>query len=523
MTDKEFKQYFPFDFPRKGQRELIEQVITAFNKGKKHVILNAPTGWGKSVIAYTLVSYFKNGYILTSQKCLQEQYHKDLKIPYVLGRTNYKCKKNIELTCEIGMCKGKGNLCNDCPYRYYRDKCFESNISNLNYSYFLTLNNTVHLSNDDNIIEPRELIVCDECHNCENELINLCTLKLYEKTFIHYGITEKLPRKNTSNETIFKWLFEKFKPILEMTSLGYKNQIKHFNLFKMTREYKMVLHKYTTISKLLTSLKEIETQYNKNHEIIINRDDETLEFKLLYADDLFKQMIEPSANKFLHMSATVLNKNEYCKNLGLSLDDVEYISVDAIFPKENRLIYFTPIGSMTYNNKARTFPKLINKIDELLGKYSNVKGIIHTVNYNIAEVILNKLKNTKNGDRLLMPRGNDRQDILDIFYNTNEPLVLISPSLTEGLDLKDDLSRFCLICKVPYASLADQWVKERAAKDNIWYMTSTAQTLIQMTGRSIRSADDYCDTYILDSNFEDFAKKSYNIFPEWWKESVIIN
>ena len=64
---------FPFKNPRKGQIELIEKIIKSFKSGKKHVILNAPTGWGKSVIAYTIIKYFGNGYILTSQKCLQEQ------------------------------------------------------------------------------------------------------------------------------------------------------------------------------------------------------------------------------------------------------------------------------------------------------------------------------------------------------------------------------------------------------------------------------------------------------------------
>ena len=230
---------------------------------------------------------------------------------------------------------------------------------------------------------------------------------------------------------------------------------------------------------------------------------------------------EISGHKFLHMSATILNKEDYCRNLGISSNEVEYISTDAIFPKENRLINYLPIGSMTYNNKSETLPKMALKIEELLEKHKNVKGIIHTVNYNIAELLINKLKHSDNGKRLLMPRGNNRQKILDLFYNSEEPLVLISPSLAEGLDLKDDLSRFCIVCKVPYASLADPWVKARADKNSKWYTINTAQTLIQMTGRSIRSETDYCNTYILDSNFLSFAKKAIDILPNWWKDAVI--
>ena len=34
--------------------------------------------------------------------------------------------------------------------------------------------------------------------------------------------------------------------------------------------------------------------------------------------------MEPMGNKFLHMSATVLSKEQYCKNLGLNPNDTEY-------------------------------------------------------------------------------------------------------------------------------------------------------------------------------------------------------
>ena len=74
MDNNKFNSIFPFEKPRKNQREIIEQIIYAFESGKRYVILNAPTGSGKSVIAYAVSKYFKTSYILTSQKILQEQY-----------------------------------------------------------------------------------------------------------------------------------------------------------------------------------------------------------------------------------------------------------------------------------------------------------------------------------------------------------------------------------------------------------------------------------------------------------------
>ena len=54
LSDDTFKQIFPFETPRNNQREIIEKIITAFENGKKYVVLNAPTGIGKSVIGYSV-------------------------------------------------------------------------------------------------------------------------------------------------------------------------------------------------------------------------------------------------------------------------------------------------------------------------------------------------------------------------------------------------------------------------------------------------------------------------------------
>ena len=90
-----------------------------------------------------------------------------------------------------------------------------------------------------------------------------------------------------------------------------------------------------------------------------------------------------------------------------------------------------------------------------------------------------------------------------------------------GIDLKEDLSRLCIICKVPYANLTDKWTKERMTLDPSWYTTAACINLIQMSGRSIRSSTDYANTYILDSDFGNLAMNAMEIFPDWWKESVV--
>lgn len=521
LTDEQFYKLFPFDYPRQNQREIINRILTAYKNGKKHVILNAPTGSGKSAISYTIAKYFKSAYILTSQKILQEQYKQELNIPFILGKANYQCAKDFKLNCELGECKGKMICGINCPYIQERDTAITTPISNFNYSYFLMINrkNNFHLP-------KRELIILDECHNTESQLINTSTITISRNILDKIGMKDiDLPKENDTYKEKIIWLLKIFLPRIEQEYQILKDNINRCNQFNFKKQSKLYAAKYALFGLFLDSIEQIKEQLLFKQQIVIsfNQKINSIEYKTLYGNKLFKKMIEPYGNIYLHMSATILDKNNYCSVLGLIPNEVEYISVESLFPIENRPIYFEPIGSLTMKNKFNTIPKLIEKIKEIMKKYPNEKGIIHTINYQIADIIIDQLYGSDQGNRLLKPQGNNRQAILNTFYLSKNPYVLISPSLTEGLNLKDDLSRFCIICKVPYASINNDWIKKRIEKDSKWYNIHTAETLIQMSGRSIRTETDHADTYILDSNFLEFAKRSYYLFPQWWKDSVINN
>jgi ATP-dependent DNA helicase DinG len=80
--------------------------------------------------------------------------------------------------------------------------------------------------------------------------------------------------------------------------------------------------------------------------------------------------------------------------------------------------------------------------------------------------------------------------------------------LYTGLDLKNDLSRFQIIVKVPYPDLGDRWINEKRKINQQWYIWQTGLRLVQAYGRSIRSKDDWAITYVLYSGFENFVKKN---------------
>lgn len=130
------------------------------------------------------------------------------------------------------------------------------------------------------------------------------------------------------------------------------------------------------------------------------------------------------------------------------------------------------------------------------------------------------LKDNIRSKRLLIHGSEDRVQKLQEHISSKEPTVLISPSMQEGVDLKDDLSRFQIICKIPYPYLGDKIVKKRMHRWPWWYPLQTAKTIVQSVGRSVRSFDDHAVSYILDADWTRFYDKSSELFPEGFKKSL---
>jgi Rad3-related DNA helicase len=91
--------------------------------------------------------------------------------------------------------------------------------------------------------------------------------------------------------------------------------------------------------------------------------------------------------------------------------------------------------------------------------------------------------------------------------------VLMGPSILEGLDLKDNISRFQIFAKVPYLSLGDKFVSVKMKINPNWYRQRAIQTILQGLGRSIRHENDYAVTYFLDASLIDLIHSSRRSFP----------
>jgi hypothetical protein len=197
-------------------------------------------------------------------------------------------------------------------------------------------------------------------------------------------------------------------------------------------------------------------------------------------------------------------------------EQAAFISLPTPFPVENRPVLVSSIGKMSASEIENTLPKLAEAIRRILATHPNEKGIIHCHSYKVSSYIMKNIKSK----RLLTHKSEDREDVLNQHISSKEPTVLVTPSMTEGVDLKGDASRFQIICKVPYPYLGDKLVQKRMRKWSWWYPLQTAKTVIQSLGRSIRSSDDFAVSYILDSDWNRFYGQNQDMFPDTFKEAV---
>ncbi|MFY1110451.1 MAG: helicase C-terminal domain-containing protein [Methanosarcinaceae archaeon] len=216
------------------------------------------------------------------------------------------------------------------------------------------------------------------------------------------------------------------------------------------------------------------------------------------------------------MSATILNPKKISHDLGIPKNEYKYISVEPQFSKESNEIYNLAIATFETNmeetqEEIETFWKcVIEKIDLILYNHASEKGIIHGNTHEICR----KIKQySKYSDRILIHSDSEERDNLDYrqqkideHCRSDAPTVLCSPSMAEGVDLYDDLSRFQILVKIPYPDVGNEWIRARMEADMRYFKMKTAVTICQAIGRSVRNQNDWCITYTLDSRFKDYME-----------------
>ena len=535
MSISEWEKLFPHDNPREQQTVAIEKILHDLGD-KKYFALEAGTGVGKSAVGLTVArklleskppeGFEKGAIFVTTQKLLQDQYEKDFSsigMKSIKSSTNYKCRYKKHINCSQGQTElrteEKGtkfwNACTfNCVYKKAKQSFIDSPLSVTNFPYLLTE------SNYSGKIKPRQLLIIDEAHNVETELSKFIEISVSEK-FCKMALKLKLPVLKTHTQA-FNWIKDDYWPKLD-------SYCKHIN--KMLEKYQGVKKNLDQFVSLSRQLRMAESHHKKIEKFIeVHTKDNwvfeeqfsnirgarKISFKPIDVSKFAHEYLFRLGYKVLFMSATLLSSDKFFESLGIKSIESESVSMPSPFPTKNRPILHVPMGKMTAKEIEKTLPVLAAAIEKILDQHEGEKGIIHTHSYKISKAIQSRVKS----NRLLFPTASDRDDILKKHISSKKPTVLVSPSMTEGVDLQGDASRFQVLCKVPYPYLGDKLVKKRMNKWKWWYPFQTAKTIIQSIGRSVRSQDDIAVTYILDSDWERFYRFNSGLFPKDFKDCL---
>jgi Rad3-related DNA helicase len=218
------------------------------------------------------------------------------------------------------------------------------------------------------------------------------------------------------------------------------------------------------------------------------------------------------------MSGTIFSAEITCRELGI--EECDYLRLESPFPVENRPIYYKPVVNLSKKRLSDQLPLLREAIDLDLLKYPEQKVLVHTVSYQLRNYLRDNLTCQ---ERLVTHESDNREEALESFKASRRPLVMLSPSFDRGVDLPEaDNCGAVIVCKMPYLSLGDPQVKAKVDLPGgwTWYALKACQTLVQMTGRSVRSPRQQCHTYIYDAQFSRLRSRMQDVLPAWWQAAI---
>jgi ATP-dependent DNA helicase DinG len=535
--------------PRKEQKDTIDFIDSEYkkNNSNKFFLLNLPVGVGKSHLSLMIADWYQKNVkrgakvdVITNSKLLQDQYSDTYEcINDLKGKENYECQ-NYATSCSQGAEFNRLNktTCESCPHSSARDSFMGGNISLTNFYLYI-----LYAIYNQKFLESRgsSVLIVDEAHHFDDVMSDFISIKITENVVKKFKFSneDELIRKlksvsNISDYVLFlQYMNSEIVTTIDDMDKGLASQrrnikedkrdlkiskilktnnsdVNQMHLISDLRQYQLKIEVFLKEYKDNPNNWVLETQYNEKQK------QKELSLEPIWAFDYLDKYVFSHYDMVFLMSGTILDKNIFCNLNGLDVRKAVYYSIGSPFPVKNRPIYYMPLGKMSYKNKEETFKRYIPYIKKLLDKYKKNKGIIHTNSFELANWIRDSIKDP----RLLFHDSSNKDEILKFHYESEEPTVIVSPSMDTGVSFDNDKARFQIIAKVPYPSLASQKNKSRQSNNPDWYSWKTCSGVIQTYGRIIRSDIDYGDTIILDGSFTDVIKYSSHYLPDWFQIAI---
>ena len=541
-----------FDFlelkPRGNQIDIIDSVLVEFfDNNKRNVVLCAGTGVGKSIIGAVISDCVDRilededglpSIIMMQNNALAKQYTESFehlgKYKYfqIKGASNYACNfmsaqtnnkfSNAEECARKKMHPDEvEKYCRGCEF--HEAKSLVNTTKNLitNYAYFLTS------SLVSNHLQPRKLHVFDEAHVFNDAYTSFSEITLSSELLNKYikelNDTNDKCEKEAAALVLLKQRIENkdiglgnYMACIEIVMGIYKSAAKKLdslsNLLKGQDVIKSTL--YERRSKKFASLADKISSFivGKYDHVLEDSVPNTIAIKTIFVSDKIDSLL---ARKNLFMSATITDTMSE-DIIGLNEKDTAFIMTPPVFPPENKPIFFVGNTALNYNSlkDPEVTRWLKNSVGKIVDFHKGQKGLIIAPSFFLGSSVVKGL-NCKVFEH---QQGKNLSELIKSFKEYSGSAILVSPSIFEGLDFKNDESRFQIILKSPFASLADKRIKYIADKYPTIYQEMTLLKILQGIGRSVRTPDDFAATYMLDST----SKKLYDSRLNLWKDHYVV-
>lgn len=508
-----------------------EAILAAVCSDKRFVVINAPTGVGKSLIAMGITQMLGRGLYLTHTKPLQAQLMDDFAVmgmKELKGQNNYPClhfddgtRKKLP-TCDDGPCHAKF----DCELRdrgcYYYDALRAAGKSELvveNYSHWMTLNRY----SEPGILGKFDVLICDEAHDANDILAEFVKVEL-DRFEVKRLTGADLPWGANMEEWV-EWALEEGLPRIRarrdaaiatnaMFSEGI-SVVKALNNLEGN-----VLHLSKAHNWKRTDAADPAVWIpGATNDWIIEEDADRVTFQPVWASGYAENYIFNFIPKVVLVSATVTTRD--AQYLGITRNQLDFFEYPSPFLRKNRPVFVVPTVPMRYGMTDGEVKLWLNQIDRIVEKEAvgrKLKGIIHAVSYDRAKLIKDR---SKHRDIMIIHDKRDVRATVDKFKEMAGPAVLISPSVGTGYDFPGDDCRFQIIAKLPFIDQQPAIIQARMKLDRNYTNHVALVALIQMVGRGVRSSSDWCRTYIIDDQWYWFSRAVNKMIPKWFKVAII--
>ena len=539
--------------PINGQEYAVDRILTEyFINHKRNVCISADTGSGKSIIAAVVALIFKyrygdkneaeemcNATIAVHSNSLVKQYGDTFKgfpsekFHQIIGASNYKCEAaNHELKNNLNdkkkvftgedCYKAKADestiarFCNNCEYNRAKSLINRTDTLITNYSYHLISSMwSRHL-------RPRRIVIFDEAHTindvfCEHNMIYVSAERLngYIEECKNYfpaecrehmhmlGRIRDMILKEEISEAyyveVINHLLHAYKKIGNIFINGSKDS-ELDDYLKMKKIGKKYCDLGCKIGDLLT--------YKYDH--VFEAKDDEFSIKPIFVGNMANTIM---GEYNLFMSATI--SDSFMKmTMDLDQEETAFIKLDPVYSPDSKQIMFCAPGKLNY--RSMKDPEMIKVLKEMVNEIvinaneDGYKGLMLTPSFAVSEMLASAVpRETK---IFLHKQGQKVDAVIAEFKAYKGKSILISPSIYEGLDFADDLSRYQIIVKCPYPSLGEKRMAHIADKYPEVYKIMTLMKIVQGIGRSVRNKDDFAVTFILDQNAEFLFKSPLNVW-----------